>query len=308
MAERSYETAITGGGNPFIRVLNAFRRWPIVSVFLIFVLSFVAIFAPIISPQSPIKSQIRDRNAPPFWYGQWYEENPKVSKTYILGADPIGRDVLSRLIHGARVSMMVVVVALVSGTVVGTALGLVAGYAGGLTDEIITRLVDIWLGLPFILLALIVAITIGAGLYTMMGLLAATSWTPFVRNVRGEVLTLRERDYVSLAKVAGASPFRILLRHILPGVTNTVLVIATLRIGQLILTESFLSFLGAGIPSPTPTWGAMIADGREYLRDAWWVSVFAGIAIGLTVLALNFFGDWMRDTFDPRLRQVLTAQ
>ena len=304
MAEGSFGTRLTGRGNPFIRVLNTFRRWPIISLALIFILTFVAVFAPIISPASPIKSQIRDRNAPPFWYGQWYEENPKVTKTYILGADPIGRDVLSRLIHGARVSMMVVVVALVSGTVVGTALGLVAGYVGGITDEIITRLVDIWLGLPFILLALIVAITIGAGLLTMMGLLAATSWTPFVRNVRGEVLSLRERDYVALARVAGASPLRILIKHILPGVTNTVLVIGTLRIGQLILTESFLSFLGAGIPSPTPTWGAMIADGREYLRDAWWVSVFAGIAIGLTVLALNFFGDWMRDTFDPRLRQV----
>ena len=304
MAEAPQEYAIPGSRITFSRVFTAFRRWPIVSLVLIFTLTFVAIFAPILSPQSPIKNQIRDRNAPPFWYGQWYEEHPKVTQTYILGADPIGRDVLSRLIHGARISMMVVIVALVSGTVVGTALGLVAGYAGGLTDEIITRLVDIWLGLPFILLALIVAITIGAGLLTMMGLLAATSWTPFVRNVRAEVLTLRERDYVSLAKVAGASSLRILIKHILPGVTNTVLVIATLRIGQLILTESFLSFLGAGIPSPTPTWGAMIADGREYLRDAWWVSVFAGVAIGLTVLALNFFGDWMRDTFDPRLRQV----
>ncbi len=304
MAEASQELAITRGGNALSRVWGAFRRWPIISIALIAVLTFVAVFAPLISPQSPIESQLRDRNAPPFWYGQWYEENPKVTRTYVLGADPIGRDVLSRLIHGARISMMVVIVAMVSGTVVGTALGLVAGYVGGLTDEIITRLVDIWLGLPFILLALIVAITIGAGLLTMMGLLAATSWTPFVRNIRGEVLTLRERDYVSLAKVAGASPIRILIRHILPGVTNTVLVIATLRIGQLILTESFLSFLGAGIPAPTPTWGAMIADGREYLRDAWWVSVFAGIAIGLTVLALNFFGDWMRDTFDPRLRQV----
>ena len=125
-----------------------------------------------------------------------------------------------------------------------------------------------------------------------------------MRNVRAEVLTLRERDFVALARISGASSFRILMRHILPGVLNTVMVIATLRIGQLILTESFLSFIGAGIPPPTPTWGGIIADGREYLRDAWWVSVFAGIAIGLTVLALNFLGDWMRDTFDPRLRQV----
>ena len=286
------------------RIFGIFRRWPIVSLALIAILAFVAIFAPWLAPQSPIKNSVRDRNAPPFWYAEWYEENPKVTRTYVLGADPIGRDVLSRLIHGARISSIVVVVALVSGTVIGTALGLVAGYAGGMTDEVITRIVDIWLGLPFILLALIVAITIGPGLFTMMGLLAATAWTPFVRNVRAEVLTLRERDYVQLARVAGASSIRILWKHILPGVLNTVLVIGTLRIGQLILTESFLSFLGAGIPSPTPTWGAMIADGREYLRDAWWVSVFAGVAIGLTVLALNFFGDWMRDTFDPRLRQV----
>ena len=303
MTESQAQPAIPSAG-PIGRVFGMFRRWPIVSLALIAILAFVAIFAPWLAPQSPIKNSVRDRNAPPFWYTEWYEENPKVTRTYVLGADPIGRDVLSRLIHGARISSIVVVVALVSGTVIGTALGLVAGYAGGITDEVITRIVDIWLGLPFILLALIVAITIGPGLLTMMGLLAATAWTPFVRNVRAEVLTLRERDYVQLARVAGASSIRILWKHILPGVLNTVLVIGTLRIGQLILTESFLSFLGAGIPSPTPTWGAMIADGREYLRDAWWVSVFAGVAIGLTVLALNFFGDWMRDTFDPRLRQV----
>lgn len=298
------EFADIGSESKLSAFFGAFRRWPVVSIAIIVTLSFVAVFAPLLAPQSPIKSNLRDRNAPPFWYTEWYEENPNATRVYALGADPIGRDLLSRLIHGARISMMVVIVALVSGTVIGTALGLAAGYAGGLTDEIITRVVDIWLGLPFILLALIVAVTIGSGVLTMMGLLAATAWSPFVRNVRAEVLTLRERDYVALARVSGASPLRILSRHILPGVFNTVLVIATLRIGQLILTESFLSFLGAGIPPPTPTWGAMVADGREYLRDAWWVSVFAGIAIGLTVLALNFLGDWMRDTFDPRLRQV----
>ncbi len=304
MAQTQPEIALTQRASFLHRTVSAFRRWPIVSIAIISILAFVAIFAPILSPQSPIESNLRDRNAPPFWYSEWYDENDKVTRTYVLGADPIGRGVLSRLIHGARISMMVVVVAMVSGTVVGTALGLVAGYAGGIVDEIITRIVDIWLGLPFILLALIVAITIGPGILPMMGLLAMTAWPPFVRNVRAEVLTLRERDYVSLAKISGASSARILWRHILPGVLNTVLVIATLRVGQLILTESFLSFLGAGIPPPTPTWGGIIADGREYLRDAWWVSVFAGIAIGLTVLALNFFGDWMRDTFDPRLRQV----
>ena len=298
------EIALVQRAGFFRETVNVFRRWPIVSIVIISILAFVAIFAPVISPQSPIESNLRDRNAPPFWYTEWYEENDKVTRTYILGADPIGRGVLSRLLHGARISMLVVVVAMVSGTVIGTALGLISGYAGGVVDEIITRIVDIWLGFPFIMLALIVAVTIGPGIVTMMGLLALVAWPPFVRNVRAEVLTLRERDYVALAKISGASSSRILMRHILPGVLNTVMVIATLRIGQLILTASFLSFLGAGIPPPTPTWGGIIADGREYLRDAWWVSVFAGIAIGLTVLALNFFGDWMRDTFDPRLRQV----
>ncbi len=304
MAQAQPEIALLNKENLLSRTANLFRRWPLVSIVIISILALVAIFAPILSPQSPIESNLRDRNAPPFWYTEWYEENDKVTRTYILGADPIGRGVLSRLIHGARISMMVVLVATISGTVLGTALGLIAGYAGGIIDEVITRIVDIWLGLPFILLALIVAVTVGPGILTMMGLLALAAWPAFVRNVRAEVLTLRERDYVALAKISGASSFRILVRHILPGVLNTVLVIASLRVGQLILTESFLSFLGAGIPPPTPTWGGIIADGREYLRDAWWVSVFAGIAIGLTVLALNFLGDWMRDTFDPRLRQV----
>ena len=304
MAQAQPEITLVEKGNFFSRTFNTFRRWPIVSIVIISVLAFVAIFAPLISPQSPIESNLYDRNAPPFWYTEWYEENDRVTRTYILGADPIGRGVLSRLLHGARISMLVVFVAMVSGTVIGTALGLISGYAGGIVDEIITRLVDIWLGFPFIMLALIVAVTIGPGIVVMMGLLALVAWPPFVRNVRAEVLTLRERDYVALAKISGASSFRILMRHILPGVLNTVMVIATLRIGQLILTEAFLSFIGAGIPPPTPTWGGIIADGREYLRDAWWVSVFAGIAIGLTVLALNFLGDWMRDTFDPRLRQV----
>lgn len=304
MEQSQPEITFTQKDDFFRRTANLFRRWPVVSIVIISILALVAIFAPIISPQSPIESNLRDRNAPPFWYTQWYSENDKVSRTYILGADPIGRGVLSRLIHGARISMMVVLVATVSGTVLGTGLGMIAGYAGGIVDEVITRIVDIWLGFPFIMLALIVAVTIGQGLITMMGLLALSAWPAFVRNVRAEVLTLRERDYVALASISGASSFRILMRHILPGVINTVLVIATLRIGQLILTESFLSFLGAGIPPPTPTWGGIIADGRDYLRDAWWVSVFAGIAIGLTVLALNFLGDWMRDTFDPRLRQV----
>lgn len=223
---------------------------------------------------------------------------------HILGGDNIGRDLLSRIIHGARVSLVVVTVALIFGLLIGVSMGLVAGYFGGLIDEIIMRVTDIWLGLPFILVAIVAVIAFGQTFTILIILLGILSWTPFVRNVRGEVLSLKTRDYVSLAKVAGCSTFRILVWHILPGTINTIIVIATLRVGQLILTEAILSFLGAGIPPPTPAWGAMVNDGRPYINDAWWISFFPGVAIFLVVMSLNFLGDWLRDRLDPRLRQL----
>jgi peptide/nickel transport system permease protein len=195
-------------------------------------------------------------------------------------------------------------IALVSGLLVGVAMGLVAGYFGGFVDEVIMRITDIWLGIPFILLAIVVVIAVGQTFVILLMLLALTVWATFVRNVRGEVLTIKERDYVSLARVAGASTFRMIIWHILPGVVNTIIVLATLRVGQVILTESILSFLGAGIPPPTPAWGAMVSDGRLYINDAWWISFFPGFCIFLLVMSLNFFGDWLRDRLDPRLRQL----
>lgn len=278
--------------------ISFLRRWPVFSGVILIVFVFMALFAPVVVPHDPGQSILMERNTPPFWY----EEG---TLRYPLGKDPIGRDVLSRLIMGARTSLMVVAVSIIIGTILGTGLGLIAGYYGGFIDELIMRLVDIWYGIPFVMVALIVAITVGAGLLTMMGLLAAASFAGFVRQIRAEVLSIKERDYVALAKVAGASPWRILALHVLPGVINTVVVIATLSTGGLILAEAFLSFLGAGIPPPTPTWGAMVADGREYLRTAWWITVVPGIAILLIVLSLNFLGDWLRDRLDPRLRQVL---
>ncbi len=223
---------------------------------------------------------------------------------HILGGDNIGRDLLSRIIRGARVSLSVVTVALVSGMLVGVSMGLVSGYFGGWLDEIIMRITDVWLGIPFILLAIVVVIALGQTMTILLILLALTAWTAFVRNVRGEVLTLKERDYVALAKVAGASTFRILVWHVLPGTINTIIVIATLRVGALILTEAILSFLGAGIPPPTPAWGAMVNDGRAFINDAWWIAFFPGVCIFLTVMSLNFLGDWLRDRLDPRLRQL----
>lgn len=279
-------------------VFQFLNRWPVIPGTILSIMVLVAVFAPWVSPHDPYQNALRARNTPPVWYaegGTW---------SYALGADTIGRDLLSRLIYGARISLMVMAVALITGTIVGTALGLIAGYFGGIIDEVIMRLVDIFLGIPFVLMAMAVAVVMGASLTTMMVMLALLTWSGFVRNVRGEVLSLRERDYVALAMVAGASLPRILVMHILPGVVNTVVVIATLRSGQLILAEAFLSFIGAGIPPPTPTWGAMIADGRNYLRDAWWISFFPGFAIFLTVMSLNFMGDWLRDKLDPRLRQL----
>ncbi len=283
----------------------ALRRWPILPLIVLAILVITGVFAPQIAPQDPYKQHLALRNAPPFWYTEyWAEQDEFQASQRLLGADHVGRDVLSRIIHGARVSLQVLAVSLTTGVLIGTSLGLVAGYVGGLPDELIMRAVDVWLSLPFVLIALVAVIVLGASLWLVMGLLAMFTWASFVRYVRAEVLSLKERDYVSLAKVAGASTSRVILRHVLPGVLNTVIVITTLRVGQLILTEATLSFIGAGIPSPTPAWGLIVSEGRSYVTTAWWSTFFPGLAIFLVVMSLNFLGDWMRDRFDPRLRQL----
>lgn len=284
------------------RRLYAFiRRWPILPGIVLAAMVISAIFAPWIAPQEPNIQALRDRNAPPIWLEDGERE---LTQSYLLGADQVGRDVLSRIIYGARISLAVAGVALVSGLVVGVTLGLVAAWYGGFIDEIIARAVDIWHALPFLLVAIVVVTLFGGSLTVLMGVLAMVSWAGFVRNVRADVLTLREREYVLMARVCGASPARVIVRHILPGVIPTIMVIATLAVGGLILTEATLSFLGAGIPAPTPSWGLMVSEGREYLTTAWWSSFFPGLAIFLVVMSLNFMGDWIRDYTDPRLRQL----
>jgi peptide/nickel transport system permease protein len=200
---------------------------------------------------------------------------------------------------------MVAVVAITSGTAIGTGLGILAGYMGGMTDEVIMRFVDMWIALPFILLALVIAIVLGQSFSVMFLLLTLIAWVGFVRPIRGEVLSLREREYVQYARSSGASHSRVMLKHILPNVASTVLVLATMGAGALILSESILSFLGVGIPAPTPTWGGMISDGRSYLEEAWWISAVPGAAILLLVVSLNFLGDWLRDHWDPKLNQLI---
>ena len=271
------------------------RRWPVLPLIVLGALLVLGVGAPWIAPNDPLKQTLPLRSVKPF-----YQDG----SPYLLGGDHVGRDVFSRGLYGARISLTVMVVAMTAGMIIGTTLGLVSGYAGGVVDEVITRIVDIWLGFPFLLLALVVAITVGASFTVVMFLMVLLAWSGFVRNVRADVLVLKESDYVASAKVAGASTLRILTRHILPGTVGTITVIASLSVGSLILAEATLSFLGAGIPSPTPSWGNMVSEGRDYLQTAWWTSAFPGLALFLTVMSLNFFGDWVRDRLDPKLRQL----
>ena len=309
------------------------RRWPLVPMFIMTILLITGIFAPTVSPADPYEQSLSFRNFPPTWGKALPEYNTvpdpadydmSITKErsaynrakknsfprtkFILGADNLGRDVFSRIVYGARISLKVTAYALTSGIIVGSLLGLCAGYFGGWVDEVLMRLVDVWNALPFILIALVIAQQFlhegGAAEGVVIFIIALVAWTPFVRQVRADVLTIRGQDYVMAAKIAGASPIRMIFRHILPGTLSTILVIATLRVGQLILTESTLSFLGAGIPDPVPAWGKSVSDGRQFIEEAWWISFWPGFAIFLVVMSLNFFGDWLRDRLDPRLRQL----
>jgi peptide/nickel transport system permease protein len=273
------------------------RRWPIIPMFILAVFIFTGIFAPLIAPHDPERGSLRDRNVPPAW-----EEGG--SSEFLLGTDHLGRDMLSRVIFGARISLTVAVVTLSVGMGIGVASGLIAGWYGGWVDEFLMRIVDIKLAIPTILLALVLVLALGQSFMIIVAILAIAVWPRFARNVRGEVLQLKTMDFVALAKVAGASTPRILAIHIFPGVINTLIVLATLEVGIVILLESTLSFLGAGVPPPTPAWGSMVSDGRDRLAVAWWISTMPGVAIMMSVLSMNLFGDWIRDRLDPRLRQL----
>ena len=281
------------------------RRWPIIPAAVIIVLILMGIFGPYIAPHDPVIADARARHVPPVGFDLCIGARCKTGTwTNPLGTDHVGRDVLSRIIVGSRISLMVAAISLIVGLIVGTSVGLISGYMGGIFDEIVTRIVDIWLALPFLMVALLAVLIFGQSLTVVLLLLAVLSWVGFVRVVRAQTLQLKESDYVALARIAGASPVRIIWRHVLPGVINSAIVIATLNVGNLILAEATLSFLGAGIPPPTPAWGVLISEGRQYISTAWWQTAFPGVGIFLVVMSLNFLGDWARDRFDPRLRQL----
>jgi peptide/nickel transport system permease protein len=256
-----------------------------------------AVAAPWLAPHSPVEGSLPNQLLPPVWHDGG-------SKDFLLGTDNLGRDILTRLIFGARVSLAVAIIAIAVSAVFGVAIGMIAGYFGKWLDAVLMRLTDLALSLPTILLALVLATIFEPSFMNVNLVIVLVLWSRFARQVRGEVLTVKQRDFVALARVAGCSTMRILVRHILPNVTNTIIVITTFQVAWVILLESTLSFLGVGIPPPMPAWGLMVAEGRNMLASAYWIALFPGLAIALTVLSINLLGDWLRDVLDPRLRQI----
>jgi peptide/nickel transport system permease protein len=274
------------------------KRFPVIALaILLFLVVVPAIFAPWVAPHEPFQGNLSSRLTPPVWQAGGTME-------HILGTDKLGRDMLSRIIYGARISLAVSLIAIFVGGIIGTALGLISGYFGGMTDAVIMRLVDISLALPTILLALVLVAAVGPSFGTVVTVLVVLLWARYARLVRGETLAIKELDFIARARVAGASATRIMFKYILPNVVNSLIVLATLQVGYVILFESSLSFLGAGLPRAQPAWGVMVSDGRELIVTAWWVSMFPGLAIMLTVLSLNLLGDWLRDHLDPKLRNL----
>lgn len=260
-------------------------------IVLLFVVS--ATLAPWIAPYNPSDLDMIATFDPPSW-----EVGGTVQ--HLLGTDQLGRDELSRLLYGARFSLFVSLVAIAGAGAVGTALGLLAGYLGGITDSAVMRVVDAFLALPFILVALSFVAALGVSMGNLIIVMALTNWARYSRLVRGETLKVKQLEFVALARVAGQSSWKIAFRHVLPNVLNSILVLVTLDVGRVIILESSLSFLGLGVQPPDISWGLMLADGRPYLTHSWWLCVLPGVAILLTVLGFNLIGDWLRDHFDPR--------
>ncbi len=271
---------------------------PMVPIIILVIIALTAIFANVLAPHNPEVGSLTARFHPPFWQAGG-------STDHLLGTDQLGRDVLSRLIFGARVSMVVGFTAVIFAGVIGTVLGILAGYIGGWVDQVVMRITDAWLALPALTFAIFLAAIVGPSMWNIVIILGAVYWTRYARVVRGEVLSLKEREFVRLAVVAGCSKLTIMRRHILPNVVNSAIVLATLMLGVVIVTEASLSFLGVGVPPPQPAWGLMLSDGKQGLMVGyWWLTVLPGCCIMLMVLSANLLGDWLRVKLDPQLRQL----
>ena len=273
------------------------RRYPVISGMIILIFIFLAIFGQTLAPYPPNEPNLAKKFLPPFWQEGGSLAHP-------LGTDMIGRDMLSRIMAGSRVSFIVAILALTLGSMTGTALGIISGYYGGKVDAILMRTADATLAFPIILLAMLLAIILGPSIQNVVVSLGLVLWARYARVIRGEVLSLKERDFVALGRVAGSSNLRIMFMHIFLNIRSTLLVLLTLQVGWVIIVEASLSFLGAGIPGPSPVWGSMIAKGREYIAEAWWIPFLPGLAVAMVCLSFNMLGDWLREALDPKLRQV----
>jgi peptide/nickel transport system permease protein len=272
--------------------------FPVLPTLILVGITFVAIFANVLAPYDPEIGSLGARFRPPAW-------QTGGSAEYLFGTDHLGRDVLSRLIFGARVSMVVGFTAVIFAGVVGTVLGIVSGFLGGWVDQVIMRITDTWLALPALTFAIFLAAIVGPSEMNIVIILGLVYWTRYARVIRGEVLSLKEREFVKLAIVAGCSKRIIMRRHILPNVINSAIVLGTLMLGVVIVTEAALSFLGVGVPPPKPAWGLMLADGKKGMMVGyWWLTVLPGVCIMLMVLSANLLGDWLRVKLDPQLRQL----
>jgi peptide/nickel transport system permease protein len=280
--------------------LAAFRTegFPLIPTSILGGLLFVAIFANVLAPHDPEVGSLGERFRPPFW-------QQGGSEKFLLGSDHLGRDVLSRLIFGTRVSIVVGFTAVLVAGVLGTGLGILSGYLGGWVDQVIMRITDAWLALPALTFAIFLAAVVGPSEMNIVIILGSVYWTRYARVIRGEVLSLKERDFVRLAIVAGCSKRTIMKRHILPNVLNSAIVLGTLMLGVVVVTEAALSFLGVGVPPPKPAWGLMLADGKKgMMAGYWWLTVLPGCCIMFMVLSANLLGDWLRVKLDPQLRQL----
>lgn len=281
----------------WLTALRELKSAPKIPGFILITVVIIAIFAPLIAPHNAVRTDLSARELPPAW-------EDAGSITNLLGTDRQGRDILSRILEGSRASLSVAFLSILFGGAFGTVLGLVAGYRGGWIDSLIMRTVDVWLAIPGILIGLVLALRFGPGYWIVVSVLSIILWARYARLIRGEVLSWKARDFVALAKVAGASSWRIIFVHLLPNTLNSIIVLSTLQIGWAIIALASLSFLGVGIPPPAPSWGGMISEGRNFVETFWWISVFPGIAIMLVVISANMFGDWLRDVLDPNLRQI----
>ena len=274
------------------------HRLAVIGLVILVVVSLLAIFADHIAPRSPVTQAILLRLKPPGTV------DPRTGQTLWLGTDHLGRDILSRIIYGTRVSLAVSLPAVMASALLGVTLGLLAGYYRGWIDAIVMRCVDLQLAFPFILLALSIVALLGPSLRNIIIVFAITTWPVYARTTRGVVLVLRNHEFVQAARGLGAGDQRILWRHLLPGIVSPALVLGSFEVARMIILEAALGFLGLGVQPPTPTWGNMLADGRDYLRDAWWIATFPGLAIMITAAGANFLGDGLRDMLDPTLQNI----